>query len=137
LPFPFSLCRKQTEVAVSVCSVFRLRNSGHMDMETSNGKRKPRRFSLIRLLFAHRAIRSLPCVLLLTRNKRKLSVWKRLKGLDYLWISYGWQGLFQVLSSLYLVFFIFITKLECFGEQWMLERKKSKINQGGGGGGSF
>jgi hypothetical protein len=43
LPIPFFFCNKQTEVAIFVSSVFRLRNSGNTDngdMESSNGKRK-------------------------------------------------------------------------------------------------
>jgi hypothetical protein len=47
-----------------------------MDMETwqtKNGKRKPRRFSLIPLQFAHRANRSLSFVRLLTKKPTEVS----------------------------------------------------------------
>jgi hypothetical protein len=43
-----------------------------MDMETSNGKWKPRQFFLIRLPFAHRANGSLSFVRLLTKKQKKV-----------------------------------------------------------------
>ncbi len=52
----------------------------------SNEKGEPRRFSLIRFPFAHCANGSLLFVCL-RRNKRKLSVCKRLNGLAHLWFK--------------------------------------------------
>jgi hypothetical protein len=43
-----------------------------MDMETTDGKRKPRRFSLIGLLFAHRANGGLSFVCLLTKKQTEV-----------------------------------------------------------------
>jgi hypothetical protein len=53
------------------------RRNGNMDMETGkhqsgNGKRKSRRFSLIRVLFAHCANRSLSFVRLLTKKQTEV-----------------------------------------------------------------
>jgi hypothetical protein len=53
---------------------------GDMDMETSNGKRKPRRFSLVRLPFAHHAKGSLLFVRFDEEIGLTLSVRKQTKG---------------------------------------------------------
>jgi hypothetical protein len=45
---------------------------GQGDVGTSNGKQKPRRFSVIRLLFAHRANGSLPFIHLLTKKQTEV-----------------------------------------------------------------
>jgi hypothetical protein len=66
---------------------------GHGDMETSNGKRKPSRFSLICLPFAHRANGSLLFVSLLAKKQTEviclygLNVLNGPNGLAQLWYS--------------------------------------------------
>jgi hypothetical protein len=109
-PFQFSVCSKQTEVAVFCQFRFRIYiyiyiySSGNiyiciyfivlfqytrktelyiymMPFQTENGKWTPRWFFLIRLPFAHCANRSLSFVRLLTKNKQKLSIANGLIGL--------------------------------------------------------
>ncbi len=97
--FVISIFRsKQTEVAFSLSSVFRLRNSRNMKMKTwrmetwkhqmENRKRKPRWFSLTRLPFAHRANGSLSKFVDEETNGSYLFA-NRLNGLirfAYLWL---------------------------------------------------
>jgi hypothetical protein len=64
---PFSICGIQESWKYGVVDM-----DGGTWMETSNGKRKPPRFSLIRLLFAHHASGSLSFVCLLTKKQTEV-----------------------------------------------------------------
>jgi hypothetical protein len=73
--FAFSVGCKQTEVDDFYWFRFlfvEFQKNGDGDMETSNGKRKPRQFSLICLPFAHCANGSLLFVRLLTKKKTEV-----------------------------------------------------------------
>ncbi len=56
-------------------------------METSNRIRKPRRFSSIRLLFAHHANGNLSFVCLLTKKQTEIIRLQWLNGLAHLWVT--------------------------------------------------
>ncbi len=74
-PFPFSVCSKQKEIAVfrqirCQCIHIYIYLYIYIYAAISNIKWKPRRFSFIRLPFAHSANASLSFVRLFTRNKQ-------------------------------------------------------------------
>ncbi len=80
--FAFSVCSKQTEVDNFYWFRFlfaEFQKHGDGDMETSNGKRKPRQFSLICSSFAHHAKGGLLFVRLLTKKKTEVICLQRTK----------------------------------------------------------